>query len=788
VLTRTVVGFSGGVNREEELLVAQRGKDRLFTMQRRLSKDGIGEGDMYRIQVYDAPLATHLHSYIVVVTPLESSPLAAAGLPVALPAHEDFFGGEEPGASAEAACSYMLKVDDKVLEDLLWGAALLDPSRQEELLHTVCQSLCLDKDRNEQLRLCLRKRRPKPNEIVASGARAAAMAMAGQGCKAPSAHAAGGIDTQDSMHSREIGGGFPLVRLRRAKEKLAREKKGADALSGPSLVQHSAEDRKFLGRDWIKLHRMEQLWGGQSVVITVSKNQSTYKVSVYEPKTSSNYEMCLVTSTCSTPLNILMERCELTTKLDLMLCIYEVAFPHQVNIVVEHISSQQEFKLSIGDDEVYTMIENSRKDAFTLFLDQLVHCGCVAGGGGEDAALATIFEETFAGNQIFTRMIAEDGTGFDDIDGDLAALAPQAMKKQRVPVIRTQLDSAGGSDAKNAPSSVGLVGGLTMTLLYHAEHIFAKDGETLMLRVHKKISSGDIAFTLRVRSHEGLTAPDEPMNSQRAAKQALDSGANGRPFETPGLAAGEGSLAKEVTIWMQDKCSYAPCGLYGEVVEVPGFSKQVALLITDEDAPRAIRVAVVLAQLPFTVLFQVVLLESSEGSAKVELTSELKPLAGRKVLKNFFERVFLAKGAGSSGVLMHLANEDEAKRHQDLRNQLDEIGGVQGMDSNLGMDIGPGSGGPIGASKSSVSDETLDVAILYMCTRRKMNRMMVFTVFRDIIAHHMYLRVVMHDPVAKRDFHVTLLHYTTQRLLDTLRINRDMLEDAHSYHDETEKK
>lgn len=68
-----------------------------------------------------------------------------------------------------------------------------------------------------------------------------------------------------------------------------------------------------------------------------------------------------------------------------------------------------------------------------------------------------------------------------------------------------------------------------------------------------------------------------------------------------------------------------------------------------------------------------------------------------------------------------------------------------------------------------------------------MGRMIVFTIFRDLIAHHMYLRVVMHDPTTQRDCHLTLLHYTTQKLLSTLRINRDMLEESNTYHDDTEK-
>merc|ERR1719329_1146957 len=54
---------------------------------------------------------------------------------------------------------------------------------------------------------------------------------------------------------------------------------------------------------------------------------------------------------------------------------------------------------------------------------------------------------------------------------------------------------------------------------------------------------------------------------------------------------------------------------------------------------------------------------------------------------------------------------------------------------------------------------------------------MVFTVHRDLIGQNMYLRVTMHDPVTTKDSHLTLLHYTTQRLLSLLRINRDMIDE-----------
>merc|ERR1719463_525740 len=56
---------------------------------------------------------------------------------------------------------------------------------------------------------------------------------------------------------------------------------------------------------------------------------------------------------------------------------------------------------------------------------------------------------------------------------------------------------------------------------------------------------------------------------------------------------------------------------------------------------------------------------------------------------------------------------------------------------------------------------------------------MVFTTYRDMIGQNMYLRVVMHDPVQNKQQHLTLLQYTTQRLLNLLRINRDMIEETY---------
>jgi len=234
-----------------------------------------------------------------------------------------------------------------------------------------------------------------------------------------------------------------------------------------------------------------------------------------------------------------------------------------------------------------------------------------------------------------------------------------------------------------------------------------------------------------------------------------------------------------VTLWLQDKCSNAPYGAYGEFCEVPGFARPLLLLVTDEDSPRAIRVAVTLGQLPFTVLFQVVLLETSETNAKVESMFSLKPSASRKVLHQAFQRYFSKAGGSQSTAIQQIGADIDAQREQELRQKLDLLASNNGDNEHCGVESGPGVGGPqVTDVAHEEQDCPVNTAILYMCTKRKIGRMMIFTLFRDLVGTHMYLRVVMRDPVAKKDSHLTLLHYTTQRLLHILRINRDMLEEC----------
>jgi hypothetical protein len=521
-------------------------------------------------------------------------------------------------------------------------------------------------------------------------------------------------------------------------------------------------------------------------MITISKRRFTYKLAVYEPETSALYEMLMETSASSTPLNVLIERCDLAGKLDLILCMHEVAFPHQICINLIYIPTAQEFNLKIGDDYVYTMIENSRREAFMIYLDQLLHWGVIgfdAAPGNEEQALANAYNETFAGNQIFDRtqvenLIEQAGTLSETGEFQApTALAPQPPKKIRVPVVRTQLEWGNPANRGNAPTTATI----TMSLLYHAEHSFVGVGQptqTLTMRIHKRATNNDIALTFRVRTAE--------LDLERSLPEIPDSlapcSANGRPFETPALGVGEGTgnSSSEVTLWYVDKCSKVPCGAYGELIEVPGIDKPVLLLISDEDSPRAIRVCVTLASIPFTVLFQVVFLENSEGHAKVDAA---RP-ANRKVMQQTFLKYFGLNRAPTSAVLSQMSQVAATKRDMDLKAKLDEINSVDDLQiEHLGLEHGFGSGEPVSKARKGDTDNqknVVDVNIVNMCTRQKMGRMMVFTLYRDMIAHNMYLRIVMHDPVANTEQHLTLLHYTTQRLLNILRINRDMIEETYT--------
>ncbi|CAK0804409.1 unnamed protein product [Prorocentrum cordatum] len=769
-IARAVGGFTGDYDRGEDVMVEESSRDRLFTAVRRLALRDNGAAEPFKIQIYDNPKAATLHSYVVVASPAHDQPLAASGLPIALTAEQ-----LAPPPDRKARKAYTLKVDDRTLESFLWDTTIMEPSRQEELLTFISESLHLDEDATGQMRLCMRKKKLRAHQVKEAKARAGET-----GALAPASDVPGAPDGFASKSLGEVGGTFPLNRLRlnRAPE----GNKSTDP-SGPSLQgSDDSEVSRIFVRGWAKIYCVAQRLGSSTVIITVSKRGHTYKLGVYEPESSALYEMCLVTNNSSNPLNVLIERCELSTRLDLMLLMQEQAFPHQVVVNLVHIGTSQEFHLKIGDEQVYTMIENSRREAFLHFFDQIITWGCIgfhAASPLEEQANAVSFEETFAGNQMFEKaelddLLNQEGTigGPGGERRHQSALPPARDKKLRVPVIRTHLDFLGKKD---------LTTGITMHLLYHAERKFSKDNQTLLVRVHKRVTTNDVALTLRVRSEEALALPELPSHV-RSAICPTPSTANGRPFETPALGSGEASdSSSEVTIWLQDKCSRAPCGAFGEICEVPGFSKQVIILATDEDTPRVMRIAIALAQPPFTVLFQVVLLESSEPSAKVEPATTLKHNAGRKVLHSMFQHYMGVKQGQQQAVVSHLTGAASSARSADLRQKLDDISPPEGPIKAMGVEQGSGAGGPQRTSGRS-QDEPVDVGVVHMATRRKLGRMMVFTVYRN-----MYLRVVMHDPTTSRDFHLSLLHYTTQRLLNTLRINRDMLEDQKNFDSEADK-
>jgi hypothetical protein len=653
-------------------------------------------------------------------------------------------------------------VDQKVLQDIVSESKteeLLEPSRQEELLHLIFESLQLDEDMKGTTRLWLKKKSQMKvvhshidkqgvvEDIIHTGA--ATVSMQSDGSPHHRGH-----------NLREVGGTFPLNRISDV----------GPPPRGPSL--HGDDGNVDVGnlfsRGWKKVYRMAQRFGSANVIITVSKRDLVYRLSVYEPESSSLYECSLATANATTPYKILLDHCDLAGKVDLVLCMHEVSFPHQVSVSVIHLQTSQEFNLKIGDDYVYAMIENSRREAFMVFFDQLLRWGCVGLENTpdvEDVVLPRAFDETYSGNQIFEKTVVEDvlkkhrAEVADENESAVSVTpAPTGAKKVRVPVIRTQLDFMG---RRNRPLT-----GITMQLLYQAEHSF--DGtNTLLFRIHKKAATNDVAFTLRMKGGN-LSLP------------ILPGAANGRAFTTPALGGAETAEHRpsEYTLWLQDKCSRAPCGAYGEICDVPGFDRPVLLIITDDDSPRAIRVAVCLATLPFTVIFQCVLLEVSEPCAVVQQSAHIS--ASRRALQTIFVRYFGGK-APTSAVLSQMASlavtngertigDDKSER----RRQLEDLTHQEGVKKKVGVESGDGPGLPSEAAQGG--SEVVDTSVVHMCTRNKMGRMMVFTLYKDKIGQNLYLRLVMLDPVTRRESHLTILSYTTQRFLDHLRINRDLID------------
>mmetsp|Transcript_65380 Transcript_65380/g.202512 ORF Transcript_65380/g.202512 Transcript_65380/m.202512 type:complete len:359 (-) Transcript_65380:263-1339(-) len=156
-------------------------------------------------------------------------------------------------------------------------------------------------------------------------------------------------------------------------------------------------------------------------------------------------------------------------------------------------------------------------------------------------------------------------------------------------------------------------------------------------------------------------------------------------------------------------------------------------------------------------------------------------------MQQTFQKYFGRKSSQTAAVITHLSDTLSSERDKDLRQRVDEMEASDRPPDHIGFEYGDGLGGPLADGRKVSADEPVSVSVVYMCTRRKLGRMMVFTIYRDLIASKMYLRVVMHDQVAKRDSHITLLHFATLRLLSSLRINRDMLEDCNEMEHESVK-
>mmetsp|Transcript_4061 Transcript_4061/g.9026 ORF Transcript_4061/g.9026 Transcript_4061/m.9026 type:complete len:322 (+) Transcript_4061:3-968(+) len=113
-----------------------------------------------------------------------------------------------------------------------------------------------------------------------------------------------------------------------------------------------------------------------------------------------------------------------------------------------------------------------------------------------------------------------------------------------------------------------------------------------------------------------------------------------------------------------------------------------------------------------------------------------------------------------------------AQRERDPLDALDvsDSHGGMAVNSGVGVKSGLGTGVPKHVRSSEVS------SVLHVCTRRRMGRMMVFTVHLDRFGNNIYFRVVMLDTTTKSESHLTILAHATQRILDHLRLNREMIE------------
>ena len=111
-------------------------------------------------------------------------------------------------------------------------------------------------------------------------------------------------------------------------------------------------------------------------------------------------------------------------------------------------------------------------------------------------------------------------------------------------------------------------------------------------------------------------------------------------------------------------------------------------------------------------------------------------------MQQTFLKYFGLNRAPTSAVLSQMSQVAATKRDMDLKAKLDEINSVDDLQiEHLGLEHGFGSGEPVSKARKGDTDNqknVVDVNIVNMCTRQKMGRMMVFTLYRDMIAHNMY--------------------------------------------------
>lgn len=290
VQARAVGGFNGGYDRNEDVLFEQRASDRLFVAQRRLAGPrASGKGDLYKICIYDAPLSATLHSYMLVATPVTATPFAAAGLPAA------FLADSNPGTPTELHehRTYTLKIDDHMLDDFFWDTNLLEPSRQEELLSYIACNIHLDEDREGRQRLSLRKKKLRTHQIPEAMAQ---IHETGGRTPAALARADPAVVSARGGCFREVGGSNTHMHLRAdtaaaaagaATAAGARKAARGVQLQGPSIrgtglggVAH----RSLCQQGFQRITSMARRFGSTTCIVTVSKLDLTYKLSVYEPE------------------------------------------------------------------------------------------------------------------------------------------------------------------------------------------------------------------------------------------------------------------------------------------------------------------------------------------------------------------------------------------------------------------------------------------------------------------------------------------------------------------------